>query len=553
MKRLWLAARIRRGESGVVWNPCACSSISAIPATEECSDATTQCVKIKKDGLPPNLLKHEVGTVKADGNVETPVSLQEHQKDRHSNWMSLEDETHNSQEEYTEQKPKKPGGSPEGLKIEVPFSENNENTTVPSLDPEQLNKRQNEPISAANTQDKSTESGQCANTRPKLKKARDKKKSMEYICAKYGKSFCRPTELLKYQRTYIGDNSAMFNELGKYFKRFPATDQKIEIKEKLSPAIEKENILNIPQSLQIHQQEKTVEEEKLPPTSNNDTNVTRSPFLVPHQDTNTEPAESEKSISGLSSIQRRPEKPSGKRYPYTECEKIFTASSTLKRHLDKHIGKRYTCTDCGKSYGRISNLKMHQKVHKYQQTYIGDNSAMFNELGKYFKRFPATDQKIEIKEKLSPAIEKENILNIPQSLQIHQQEKTVEEEKLPPNTNNDTNVTRSPFLVPHQDTNIEPTESEKSVSGLSSIQRRPEKPSGKRYPCSECEKSFTASSTLKRHLDIHIGKQYACTDCGKSYGRIDRLKMHQKVHTENKPHRRTGHRTDVTSNLNLTE
>ncbi|XP_078498289.1 uncharacterized protein LOC144754396 [Lissotriton helveticus] len=370
MKRLWLAARIRRGESGVVWNHCACSSISAVPATEECSDATAQCIKIKKDYLPPNFPKHEKGTVKADGNVEPPVSLQEHQKDRHSKWMSLEDETHNSQEVYTEQKPKKPGGSPEGLETDVPFSETNENTTVQSLDPEQFDKRQNEPISAANTQDKSTDSGQCANTRPKLKKARDKKKSMEYICAKYGKSFCRPTELLKYQRTYIGDNSAMFNELGKYFKRFPAKDQKTEIQEKLSPAVEKENILNIPPSLQIHQQEKTIEEEKPPPNTNNDTNVTRSPPLVPHQDTNTEPAESEKSVSGLSSIQRRPEKPSGKRYPCTECEKIFTASSTLKRHLDKHVGKRYTCSDCGKTYSRIYNLKMHQKVHTVNKPHL---------------------------------------------------------------------------------------------------------------------------------------------------------------------------------------
>lgn len=361
MKRLWLAARLRRGESGVVWNPCACSNISAVPATEEGSDATGQCDKIKKDDLPANCTKYEEGTVKADGNVETLISLQEDQKERQSNRMSIEDETHNSQEESTEQKLKEPDSSPEGLETEVPFSENRENTIVQSLVPEQFDKRQNVSISAANAQDQSTESGQGASTGPKLKKPRDKKKSMEYICAKYGKSFCRPTELLKYQRTYIGDNTAMFNELGKYFKRFPATDQKTEMQEKLFPSIEKENILNTPPSLQIHQQEKTVEEGKPPPTTNNETNVTRSPLLVPHQDTNTKPAESGKSVRGLS-LQGH-EKNKRKEYPCTECGKSFSASSTLKRHHDKHTGKRYACTDCGKSYSRTYNLKMHQKVH----------------------------------------------------------------------------------------------------------------------------------------------------------------------------------------------
>ncbi|KAJ1168172.1 hypothetical protein NDU88_000121 [Pleurodeles waltl] len=541
MKRLWLAARLRRGDCGVVWHPCACSSIHAVPATEECTDTTGQCVRSNKADLPANFPKHVQVTVKAKADVEAPFSLQEHQTDSHR--MSIENETLKSEEENTEQKIKKPNNSPERFETKEPFSENKENPAVQSPDPEQLYQRLNVPISAEDTPDEPTESGQGSSTKPKLKKLRDKKKSIEYICAKYGKSFCRPTELLKYQRTCIGDNSDIFNELGKYFKRFPSTDQKTDIQVKLSPCVEKENILNNPPSLQICQQENTEEQGKPIPSTNNEGHASRSPLLVPHQDTNANFAESGKSIDGLS-LQRQHEQHRQKQYPCMKCEKSYNDLSALKKHHDKHTGKRYSCTECEKSFGDLSTLKRHHDKH------IGKRYPCA-ECGKTYSRISCLNR--------------------------HKIKHT--------NSRPETDVTSNLSLQGHHDKHRRKryhpcTKCEKSFSGLSALRRHNEKHTGKRYPCTECEKSFTDLSalrkhhekhtgtrylctdceksfcnlsTLKRHSEKHIGKRYPCTECGKTYSRNSCLTKHKIVHTVNKPHPSTRRRSDFNTNLNLTD
>ncbi|KAJ1168121.1 hypothetical protein NDU88_000070 [Pleurodeles waltl] len=570
MKQLGLAACLHKGESGVGWHPCACSS--AVPATEECSDTTGQCVRSNKDDLPANCVRV---IIKAE-DEEIPVSLQEHQTDSH--WMRIKEETLDSQEEYTEQKLEKPDSFPERLETKELLSENEEKPVVQYADQEQFHKSENVPISAGNTQHQTPEIGQGSSTKPKLKKP---------------------------QRTYIENNSAIINEPGKYFKTFQSADQKTDIQEKLSLYIKKENILNNPPPLRICQQENTIVQGTPLPSTDNEINVTRSLLLDPHQDTSSAESgksvdglslqrqlekrrrkrylftECEKSYSDLSALKKQHNKHTGKRYPCAECEKSF-GDLSLKRHHDKHTGKRYPCSECGKTYIRIACLKTHKIMHTVKKLHPGTRpvtdvtsnlaSLQGNHDKHTVKRYPCKECEKSYSDlsalkkhydkhtgKRYPCTECEKSFGDLSTLKRHHDKHTGKRylctecgrtysrisclkrheikhsvNRPVPSTRPGTDVTSNLSQQEHNDKHTVKRylcpECKKSFSGLSALKRHHEKHTGKRYPCTECEKSFSDLSALRKHHEKHTGIRYLCTDCEKSFCNLSTLKRHSEKH-----------------------
>ncbi|KAJ1168183.1 hypothetical protein NDU88_000132 [Pleurodeles waltl] len=448
MKRLWLAARLRRAESGIIWKPCACDSVSS----QGPSGVQGPSVRVQQDALPTNFPNRLQRRVEADGDVKPPVTLQEHQKDGHSHPIKTECETFISREEYVEKKVEKPESCTKGL-------EDNETPIIQSPKQEQISKRGSVPICAVNTQDQSPESGQSVTTRPNVMKQGAKKKSVKCISTEYGRSFCKPSALIKYQRTYIGDNSAAFIELGKYFKNFSSTDQKTHIDMKSSVC--NENVLISPQVLEAHQQESTGKQEKLLPSASNETYVTKSVRLFPYD----------------LFLQRHHKKHRKKQYTCTDCEKRFKDLSSLQRHGRKHTGKRYPCTECGKTYSRNSSLKRHKIVHAgnnpQRSTNCGTNVSSNSNIHEHQQTHDpgATNHH----EKLSPTSESENRLT-------DQRIYTFNEKKPHACPVCGKGFSRALMLTNHH----------RIHTG--------EKP----FSCSKCGRSFNQSSSLTRHQRIHV-------------------------------------------------
>lgn len=184
------------------------------------------------------------------------------------------------------------------------------------------------------------------------------------------------------------------------------------------------------------------------------------------------------------------QKPSGPRFPCSQCEKTFAFSSGLRVHMRAHTGERpYNCPICCKDFSRSDFLAMHIKSHGRTQT--GERifecdlcekkltSRGFLQLHKERSHGIFIKGRGEQKDTQFPCGSCGKVFKTKRSLKTHK--------------------------VIHSDV-------------------RP-------YACTQCGHSFNRSSSLKKHMRIHTKERpYSCGVCGKTFPYTHSLKTHVEIH-----------------------